>query len=177
MQKADISCASITVTSGYTNTHTRTQNAVWLTDLSLCFRTLEGAFHGGAAERSAEVHAGQLPAPLPCQQARYWSVTGCCSVGIEPDSWVGRMSVELVSVSALEKCATQTLKMSFLEKKFLWCKTFCFLFCVFNNKKQNNLHLLCGSDAAKHFEIPPKCIWQILNAKLDKFVSDWKLFD
>lgn len=48
--------------------------------LCLCFRALKGAFHGGAAERSTQVHARQLPPSLPRQQARYWSVIDCCAV-------------------------------------------------------------------------------------------------
>lgn len=48
--------------------------------LCLCFRALKGAFHGGAAERSTQVHARQLPPTLPRQQARYWSVIDCCAV-------------------------------------------------------------------------------------------------
>lgn len=48
--------------------------------LCLCFRALKGAFHGGTAERSTQVHARQLPPSLPCQQARYWSVIDCCAV-------------------------------------------------------------------------------------------------
>lgn len=43
-------------------------------------RAFKGAFHGGAAERSTQVHACQLPPSLPCQQARYRSVIDmwCC---------------------------------------------------------------------------------------------------
>lgn len=41
---------------------------------SLPFRAFKGVFHGGAAERSTQVHACELPPSLPCQQARYWSV-------------------------------------------------------------------------------------------------------
>lgn len=41
---------------------------------SSSFRAFKGAFHGGATERSTQVHARQLPPPLPCQQARYCSV-------------------------------------------------------------------------------------------------------
>lgn len=38
---------------------------------ALSCRAFEGALHGGAAERSAQVHAGQLPPTLARQQARY----------------------------------------------------------------------------------------------------------
>lgn len=43
--------------------------AAALSDLSC--RAFEGAFHGGAAERPAQVHASQLPPTLASQQARY----------------------------------------------------------------------------------------------------------
>lgn len=60
--------------------------------LPLSFRAFKGAFHGGAAERSTQVHACQLPPPLPCQQARYWSVIDCRVV---TDGQ--RESIELIS--------------------------------------------------------------------------------
>lgn len=41
-----------------------------------CFRASKGAFHGGAAERSAQVDAGQLPPSLPRPQARLENFAG-----------------------------------------------------------------------------------------------------
>lgn len=62
--------------------HPQSRPREWHPVLFFClsFRAFKGAFHGGAAERSTEVHACQLPPSLPCQQARYWSVIDCCVV-------------------------------------------------------------------------------------------------